>query len=369
MRAAALALTCALLAPLLAQDPVVIRVDLDARRRPFPPVWAYFGYDEPNYTYMPDGRKLIQELAAASRAPVFFRTHNLLTTGDGTPALKWGSTNAYTEDAQGRPVYDWTIVDRIIDTYLSAGAKPFVEIGFMPQAMSVNPRPYRHNWTPGDPYSSIYTGWAHPPKDYAKWEELVRQWVRHSAGKYGRREVESWYWEVWNEPDIAYWKGTPRQFNQLYDHAAKAVKEVLPRARVGGPATTGPASPKAAAFLRQFLEHCASGRNYATGLTGSPLDFVTFHAKGAPTAVDGHVRMGMARNLADVARGYEIVAAFPKFKRLPIIFERGRPGRLRRLLRACLSAEHLSQWHDVSHLHGSADEARPGTRGALWGQR
>ena len=67
------------------------------------PVWAFFGYDEPNYTYMKDGRKLLAELAALSPVPVYIRTHNLLTTGDGTPALKWGSTNAYTEDAAGRP--------------------------------------------------------------------------------------------------------------------------------------------------------------------------------------------------------------------------------------------------------------------------
>ncbi len=82
-------------------------------------MWAWFGYDEPKYTYMPDGKKLLSALAAAATpAPVYVRTHNLLTTGDGTPALKWGSTNAYTEDANGRPRYDWTIVDRIIDTYI-----------------------------------------------------------------------------------------------------------------------------------------------------------------------------------------------------------------------------------------------------------
>jgi xylan 1,4-beta-xylosidase len=160
--------------------------------------------------------------------------HHLLCTGDGTAALKWGSTNAYTEDASGRPVYDWTIVDRIFDTYIRAGAKPFVEIGFMPEALSIHPQPYARNW----PKPDDGQGWSYPPKDYARWGELVRQWVLHSIRRYGRREVESWYWEVWNEPDISYWKGTAEEYDQLYDYAAAALKSALPSARIGGPATT-----------------------------------------------------------------------------------------------------------------------------------
>lgn len=103
--------------PLLAQD-VTIQVDAARPLGPLRPVWSYFGYDEPNYTYMKDGKKLLSELAALSPVTVHVRAHSLLVTGDGTPALKWGSTNAYTEDAQGNPKYDWTIVDRIFDTYL-----------------------------------------------------------------------------------------------------------------------------------------------------------------------------------------------------------------------------------------------------------
>src|SRR5450432_964451 len=91
------------------------------------PIWAWFGYDEPNYTYMKDGKKLLSEIAALSPVPVYVRTHNLLTSGDGTPALKWGSTNIYTEDAKGNPVYDFTIVDRIFDTYLKAAVRPYVQ--------------------------------------------------------------------------------------------------------------------------------------------------------------------------------------------------------------------------------------------------
>lgn len=306
---------------LLTQEPVIIRVDANVKLGPFKPIWAYFGYDEPNYTYMKNGRKLVAELARLSPVPVYLRAHNLLTTGDGTPALKWGSTNAYTEDDSGRPVYDWTIVDKIFDTYVQAGAKPFVEIGFMPEALSVKPEPYRHTW----PKGGIDTGWAYPPKDYSKWAELVRRWVLHSIERYGKAEVLSWYWELWNEPDILYWHGTPEEYNKLYDITAEAIKRVLPQARIGGPATTGPGSPKAAAFLRQFLEHCARGKNEATGKTGAVLDFISYHAKGRPKVVEGHVQMGLAKNLDDVAKGFKIVAEFPQFRHLPIILSESDP--------------------------------------------
>jgi xylan 1,4-beta-xylosidase len=134
--------------------PVAITVDVAKPQGPMQPLWAYFGYDEPNYTYMKDGQKLLSELAALSSMPVYVRAHNLLTTGDATPALKWGSTNAYTEDKKGRPVYDWKVVDQIFDAYISRGMKPIAQIGFMPEAMSTHPVPYRHHWAPGQPYES-----------------------------------------------------------------------------------------------------------------------------------------------------------------------------------------------------------------------
>jgi xylan 1,4-beta-xylosidase len=317
-------LACAA-AHLRAQDAAVIRVHAADTTGRFAPVFAWFGYDEPNYTYTPNGRKLIGELAASAYVPVRIRTHFLLATGDGTPALKWGSTNAYTEDASGKPVYDWTITDRIFETYLRAGARPFVEIGFMPEALSSKPAPYRPVWAPGGGFERYYTGWSYPPRDYAKWAELVRQWVLHCAAKFGRAEAASWYWEVWNEPDIAYWHGSPAEYDKLYDYTADAVKRALPEAKVGGPASTGPASARAADFLRQFLEHCSGGRNDATGAAGAPLDFISYHAKGRPSVVDGHVRMGIAKQLDDVRRGLEIVAAFPKFRGLPIILSESDP--------------------------------------------
>jgi xylan 1,4-beta-xylosidase len=308
-----------------AENPVTIRVNAAQTIGHYKPIYGYFGYDEPNYTYMANGRRLVRELARLSRQPVYIRTHFMLATGDGTPGLKWGSTNAYKEDALGNPVYDWTIIDRILETYIQAGAKPFVEIGFMPRALSSKPEPYRPTWIPGAKNEQYSIGWTYPPKDYSKWRELVYQWVRHSVEKYGRNEVESWYWEVWNEPDISYWHGTPDEYDKLYDYAADAVKRALPSARIGGPASTGPSAEQAGKFLQQFLNHCASGKNFATGATGSPLDFITYHAKGRPTVVRGHVRMGIAKHAEDVQRGLEIVSGFSKFRNLPIVLSESDP--------------------------------------------
>jgi xylan 1,4-beta-xylosidase len=306
-------------------DRVTIRVDANARHAPMTQMWAFFGYDEPNYTYTKTGKKLLSELAALSPVPVFVRAHNLLTTGDGSSSMKWGSTNAYTEDASGRPVYDWTIVDRILDTYVERKMKPLVEIGFMPEALSTKPQPYRHDWRPGLDYNRIYTGWSYPPKDYDKWRELITRWAAHSVERYGRREVESWYWEVWNEPDIGYWHGTPEEYQKLYDYAADGLKRALPTARIGGPHVTGPNGARTQGILQAFLEHCLRGTNYATGRVGSPLDYIGFHAKGAPRFVDGHVRMGVNNQLRAIANGFRIVASFPELRDTPIIIGESDP--------------------------------------------
>lgn len=307
------------------QNPVTIQVDLSKTKAPMKPIWAWFGYDEPNYTYMKDGKKLLSEISQLSKVPVYVRVHSLLVTGDGTAALKWGSTNAYTEDANGNPIYDWTIVDKIFDTFIERGMKPIAQIGFMPEALSSHPTPYRHYWKPGDNYNDIYTGWAYPPKDYNKWAELVYQWVKHSVAKYGQKEVESWYWELWNEPNIGYWKGTTEEYIKLYDYTADAVKRALPTAKIGGPEVTGPDWDKSATFLRTFLDHVTKGKNYVTGKTGSPIDFITYHAKGAPKLVNGHVQMNMGTQLRDIDKGFEIVASYPTLKKLPIIIGESDP--------------------------------------------
>lgn len=308
-----------------AQDKIVIQVNTENRVGPYKPIYGYFGYDEPNYTYMKNGKKLVGELASLSETPVYIRTHFMLATGNGTPGLKWGSTNAYTEDDAGKPIYNWTITDRIFDTYVQAGAKPYVEIGFMPKALSQNPEPYQPTWIPGAKNELYDIGWTYPPKDYAKWAELIHEWVKHAVSKYGQTEVESWYWEVWNEPDGGYWHGTPEEYDKLYDYTADAVKRALPTARVGGPATTGPAGQRAAHFLHQFLEHCATGKNAVTGAVGAPLDFISYHAKGRPAVVDGHVRMGIAKNADDVQEGFALVDEFPKFRELPIVLSESDP--------------------------------------------
>jgi xylan 1,4-beta-xylosidase len=192
---------------------VSIHVDVSREVGELRPVWRFFGADEPNYAYMKDGRRLLRELGELKPRDVYFRAHNLLTSGDGTPALKWGSTNVYTVDAAGRPIYDWTIVDRIFDTYLARGVRPYVELGFMPKALSTKPEPYQHEWRPGS--GELYTGWAYPPKDDAKWGELVYRLTKHCIAKYGVAEVQGWYWETWNEPNIGYWKGTRDEFFRL----------------------------------------------------------------------------------------------------------------------------------------------------------
>jgi xylan 1,4-beta-xylosidase len=340
--------------------PVTIKIDAARPQGELVPIWRFFGADEPNYATMKDGRKLLAELGQLGPPPVYFRAHNLLTSGDGTPALKWGSTNAYTEDAQGRPVYDWRIVDRIFDTYEERGLRPYAQIGFMPQALSVKPAPYQHEWRPGLPYDKVYTGWAHPPKDYAKWAELVFQWVKHDVDRYGRAEVERWYWEVWNEPNIAYWQATPEEFHKLHDYAVDAVRRALPTARVGGPDSAGGAG---GTFLGGFLEHCLRGTNYATGKTGTPLDFLSFHAKGAPKVADGHVQMGIANQLRTIDGAMAVIASFPELRTKPIVIGESDPegcaacqgpqlGYRNGTMYASYTAAVFARKHDLARKHG-----------------
>jgi xylan 1,4-beta-xylosidase len=302
-------------------DQAKIRVDLSKKKEKMKPIYAWFGYDEPNYTYMKDGKKLLSEIADLSPVPVYVRAHSLLVSGDGVPSLKWGSTNAYTEDAQGNPIYDWTIIDKIFDTYVERGMKPLAQIGFMPEALSTHPVPYKHFWKPGDKYNDIYTGWAYPPKDYKKWGELVYQWVKHSVARYGQKEVETWYWELWNEPDYSYWKGTPAEFFKLYDYAADAVKRALPTAKIGGSDVTG----NGMKFQDAFLKHCLFDTNYVTKKIGSPLDIILFHAKGSPKVEQGRVVMSARAQLKNIDDNLKVIQAYPQLKNLPIVIGESDP--------------------------------------------
>jgi len=307
--------------PGAAQDtsfPVTISVDAAASQGAVNPVWRFFGADEPNYATMKDGRTTLATLGSLAPDRIYFRTHNLLTSGDGTPALKWGSTNIYTEDAQGRPVYDWTIVDHIFDTYRARGVKPYVEMGFMPEALSIRPQPYQHNFRPGS--GDIRTGWAYPPKDYTKWEELIYQWVRHCVERYGQSEVGSWYFETWNEANLEkyYWGGNQDDFFKLHDAAVRGVRRALPAARVGGPDTAGANDT----YLTAFVNHVREA--------GTATDFLSFHAKGSPTFIDdgagrGHVRMGMATHLKVADHEFAQIEAAPDLRAKPIIIGESDP--------------------------------------------
>jgi xylan 1,4-beta-xylosidase len=323
------------------------------------PIWRFFGADEPNYAYMKNGKTLVGQLGEMRPKEVYFRAHNLLTSGDGTPALKWGSTGAYREDAEGKAIYDWTILDRIFDTYLERGVRPYAQIGFMPKDLSIKPDPYQHRWSPKARYEEIYTGWAYPPKDYGKWAELVNAWVKHCVERYGREEVEKWYWQVWNEANIGYWRGTPAEFQKLFDYSADAVRRALPSARIGGPETAG----SGGRFTREFLEHCLRGTNYATGGKGTALDFLSFHAKGAPKFLDGHVQMGISAQLRTIEDGFRIVASFPELKDKPIVIGESDPdgcaacqgpqlGYRNGTLYASYTAASFARKHELAEKHG-----------------
>ncbi len=277
-------------------------------------VWPNYGYDEVNYTTTTLGRDLLKTVATINTAPVHIRTHFLLNTGDGTAALKWGSTNAYTEDAAGDPIYSWTLMDGIMDAITGAGAFPLVEIAFMPQALSTHPNPYRNSGT-----YTLDGGCFYPPTDYAKWRGLIDAWARHTQMRYPGAE-STWLWELWNEPDIGYWNGTAAEFAQLYDYAEAALHGVLPNAVMGGPETARPGP-----FMTSFLQHCATGTNAVTGMVGTRLDLVTFHAKGGVAITDGHVRMDMGNQLRIHRDGFTQIAGFSQFRATPIIIGEADP--------------------------------------------
>ncbi|MBI2940422.1 MAG: beta-xylosidase [Chloroflexi bacterium] len=293
------------------------RVRVDASRRgPLRRIWRYVGYDEPNYTYTPGGRSLLFKLGRLSDGPYFIRAHYILCSGDGTGRPKWGSSNVYTEDAAGNPVYTWEIIDRIFDTYLDTGCVPFVELGFTPEALTTAP--------PGVPYDRLRDGgWHYPPRDYSRWQGLVRALAEHCLRRYGLREVSRWYWELWNEPDSPfYWGGTVEEFGRLYDHTVAGLLAALPQARVGGPATTSPARPHAGEFLRAFLEHCVSGTNAVTGQRGTRLDFISFHTKGGgyrPQVDAPKQPPTMYTLVRHVVAGLEIASRFPELAKKEVI--------------------------------------------------
>jgi xylan 1,4-beta-xylosidase len=210
-------------------------------------------------------------------------------------------TAAYDEDQQGQPIYNWSYVDQIYDGLLDNGVRPFVELSFMPAKMAANLQ-WHDFW---------YRPLPSPPKDYAKWEELIYQFTHHLVERYGRDEVGQWYFEVWNEPNIDFWTGAPKQstYFELYDHAARAIKKADPGLRVGGP------SSAQAAWVGDMIRHAVAEK--------VPLDFVSTHVYGNDRAQDV---FGTEENIARsemvgraVRKVYEEVKASSR-PELPIIW-------------------------------------------------
>ena len=198
-----------------------------------------------------------------------------------------------------------------------------VELGFMPKDLAAEV-PGITEYQLHYPKPTMGGASNNPPKDYKMWGELVRHYVAHLVQRYGRGEVSTWYFEVWNEPDIVYWHGTPQDYFKLYDYAVAGVRAALPNAKVGGPASTGPAGPKSTAFLQSFLEHCANDKSAADGKP-IPLDFISFHPKGRTSArrwacAHGHLERARSR-----ANGFQIVAKYPQMPNLPIILSEADP--------------------------------------------
>jgi xylan 1,4-beta-xylosidase len=327
MRKLAMTLICAAAmqgtAQTPASKPVSILVDLAKPQGPYKPIYAWFGYDESNYTTMKHGKQLLGELHDLSPVPVTIRAHHLLTTGNGEAELKWSSSNVFSLGPDGTPVYDFTIIDQTFDEYKKAGVRPMVELGFMPKDLAASV-PGVETYQVHYPANTTSGASNNPPKDYAMWGELVRRFTEHLVERYGKEHVGTWYFEVWNEPDISYWHGTPADYYKLYDYAVAGVRAALPNAMVGGPATTGPTSDSAALFLDNFLKHCLNDKSAANGKP-IPLDFISFHPKGRPTVVDGHVRMGLANELKASDAGFRIVAQYPRYAHLPIILSEADP--------------------------------------------
>jgi xylan 1,4-beta-xylosidase len=304
-------------------NPVSIQVDLAKPVGAYTPIYRWFGYDESNYTTMKYGKQLLGELHDLSPEPVYIRAHHLLTSGNGVAELKWSSSNVFTVDANGKPVYDFTITDRTFDEFEKAGVRPVVELGFMPKDLAAKV-PGVDEYQVRYPKNTMAGSSNNPPRDYVLWGELVRRYTEHLVQRYGKDKVSTWYFEVWNEPDISYWHGTPEEYYKLYDYAVDGVRKALPNAIVGGPASTGPGSDRASTFLNNFLKHCLNDKSAANGKP-IPLDFISFHPKGRPTVIDGHVQMGIANELNAAAKGFSIVASYPKYAHLPIILSEADP--------------------------------------------
>jgi len=250
-----------------AADTVQIRVDAKAAGKPFPHFWEQmFGSGRAILSLRDDYRK---DLVAVHKATGFgyVRFHGIFDDEVGLFHLGKPGQPFYnaadTSTGDGQPVYNFSYIDQIYDGLLERGVRPFVELSFMPQAMSSDPKALQGFW---------YHPNIAPPKNYALWDGMIRAFAKHLIARYGIDEVSKWYFEVWNEPNIGFWAGTPKMstYFTLYDHTARALKSVSPRLRVGGPATAQ------AADVSAFLAHVHAAH--------VPVDFVSTHVYGDDTA-------------------------------------------------------------------------------------
>ena len=232
---------------------VQIAIDAKAQTVPFPHFWEQmFGSGRAVLALRDDYRKDIEAVHQATGFG-YVRFHGIFDRDVGLVQ----------RDAQGNISYNFSYVDQIYDGLLERGIKPFVELSFMPPELSSDP-------------SKVHDFWYHPnvmpPKDYAQWDAMIHAFAQHLIARYGIDEVASWYFEVWNEPNLTFWGGTPEQstYFTLYDHTARALKAVSTRIRVGGPSTAQ------AAWVPAFLQHVHTAK--------VPVDFVSSHVYGDDTA-------------------------------------------------------------------------------------
>ena len=232
-----------------------ITIDAGAQASPFPHFWdEIFGSGRAILTLRESYRS---DLRAVKEVTGFryVRFH----------AIFHDEVGVYNEDEHGNPYYNFSYVDQIYDGLLKNGIRPFVEISFMPKKLAFNPDALHPFW---------YKQNVSPPKSMERWDGLITAFAKHLVERYGIDEVAQWYFEVWNEPNIDFWGGIPRQrsYFDLYDHTARALKAVNPRLRVGGPSTA------AAAWVDDFLKHTAEKQ--------VPVDFVSTHGYADDTVED-----------------------------------------------------------------------------------
>ena len=231
----------------------ILEVNLSAPARPFPHFWEQmFGSGRAILSLRDSYRRDLREVKEATGFE-YIRFH----------AIFHDEVGVY-DERDGKPVYNFSYVDQIYDGLLESGVRPFVELSFMPKKLAAA-ESYQAFW-----YRPIVA----PPKDWAKWDDLIAAFAQHLIDRYGIDEVSHWYFEVWNEPNLDFWAGDPKQpsYFQLYDETAQALKKVSSRLRVGGPATAQ------AAWVAPFIAHSAANH--------VPLDFVSTHVYANDTSKD-----------------------------------------------------------------------------------